>query len=73
MLSDENPSILKSLNFAHRIQQADDAQRAEVVHRLRQSMRLSYTVRGLNQLAQEPLHRPVAERALHSMGFGFSG
>jgi hypothetical protein len=67
MFSNETPSILESLEFARRVQEIDVGRRVELMHRLVLSKRLAYTVRGLNRLAEEPVHRQMAERALHSM------
>lgn len=73
MVSNETPTILESLDFARRIREISDEQRVELLHRLRQSTRLSYTVRGLNRLIEQPEHRPIAERALRTMGLDLPG
>jgi hypothetical protein len=43
------------------------------VHRLRHSLKLSRTVRGLNRLLDQPAHRPVGAQALKCLGLERGG
>lgn len=69
----ETPTTFESIHFANSFREISEDQRVELLHRLRKSMRLSYTVRGLNRLMEQPLHRPVAEAALREMGLDYTG
>jgi hypothetical protein len=73
MLTSDTPSIEESVSFARMLAETDDAQRVEIVHRLRHSLQLSRTVRGLNHLLEQPAHRPVGRQALKSLGLEQGG
>lgn len=67
------PSVGEAVAVAHAIVETNDSERVEMLHRLRQSLKLSRTVRGLNRLLDQPDHRPLGRQALKCMGLDFSG
>ncbi len=69
----ETPTTAESVADAHTLVDCDEGARAEWIHRLRQSMRLSRTVRGLNRLLDQPAHRPLGSAALKCIGLGHGG
>lgn len=73
MLDDLTPSVEEACAAAQTFLAADDAKRAEVVHQLRQNLRLSRTVRGLNRLLQHPDHGSLGRSALKSLGLEMAG
>lgn len=73
MTSIETPTLSESVAIAQTLANCDEAQRAELVHELRRTVRLSRTVRGLNRLIEQPAHRPLGEKALRSIGLHLPG
>lgn len=69
----EGPSVVEAVAVARVIVETNDSERVEMLHRLRQSLKLSRTVRGLNRLLDQPDHRPLGRQALKCMGLDFSG
>jgi hypothetical protein len=73
MPSHDTPSIEEAIDLARMLSEADDAGRVEIVHRLRHSLKLSRSVRGLNRLLDQPAHRPVGTQALKCLGLERGG
>lgn len=73
MPTHDTPSIEEAVNLARMLADTDDAGRVEIVHRLRHSLKLSRTVRGLNRLLDQPAYRPVGTQALKSLGLERGG
>ncbi len=73
MLTSDTPSIEEAVSFARMLAETDDDQRVEIVHRLRHSLKLSRTVRGLNRLLDQPAYRPVGAQALKCLGLERGG
>lgn len=73
MLTSDTPSIEEAVRFARMLTETDDAARVEIVHRLRHSLQLSRTVRGLNLLLKQPAHCPMGRQALKSLGLERGG
>jgi hypothetical protein len=69
----EAPSVVEAVAVARSIVDTSDMERVEMLHRLRQSLRLSRTVRGLNSLLDRPDYRPLGRQALKCMGLDFGG
>ena len=70
---DEAKGLSEAVMAAQILADADEEKRVEVLHRLRQSHRLSETVRAFNQLLADPQLRPLGEKALRQVGLGYSG
>ncbi|WBT36373.1 hypothetical protein [Hyphomicrobium sp. DMF-1] len=70
---DDVPSEIESVAVARVIVETSEAERIELLHRLRRSFKLSRTVRGLNRLLDRPAHRPLGREALRRLGLEFAG
>ena len=69
----DTPSIEEAVDLARMLSETDDAGRVEIIHRLRHSLMLSRSVRGLNQLLDQPAYRPVGAQALKCIGLEHGG
>jgi hypothetical protein len=73
MTKGDTPTLGESVEIAEKLTSCDEIQRAEIFHNLRQTMQLSRTMRGLNSLIEQPVHRPLGQRALQSIGLHLAG
>lgn len=73
MPSHDTPSIEEAIDLARMLSETDDAGRVEIVHRLRHSLKLSRSVRGLNRLLDQPAHRLAGAQALKCLGLERGG
>ncbi|MFA5949566.1 MAG: hypothetical protein WC807_04725 [Hyphomicrobium sp.] len=73
MSESDAKSVSEAIATARTLIAADEQVRVEVLHRLRQTHRLSETVRGLNGLLANPEYRPLGEQALRKVGLGYAG
>ena len=73
MRTGETVSIEEASALARMLVEADDAKRIELLHRLRQNLRLSRAVRGFNRLIEQPAHRALGSRALKCIGLDKGG
>ena len=69
----DTPSIEEAVDLARMLSETDDAGRVEIIHRLRHSLKLSRSVRGLNRLLDQPAYRPVGAQALKCLGLERGG
>ena len=73
MRTGETVSIEEALALARMLVEADDVERVELLHRLRQNLKLTRAVRGFNTLIEQPFHRVLGSRALKSIGLDKGG
>ena len=73
MRTSEPVSIEEASALARMLVEADDAERAELLHSLRRNWRLSRAVQGFNRLIEQPAHRVLGTRALKSIGLDKGG
>jgi len=70
---DDIPSESESVAAARAIVETTEFETVELMHSLRQSFKLSRTVRGLNRLLERPAYRPLGREALRRLGLEFPG
>ena len=66
-------SVDEAANLARALVDTNEAGRVELFHQLRQSLRLSRAVRGLNRLLEHPVYRPLGAQALKCLGMERGG
>lgn len=73
MIASETPTVVEAAEMARVLVETDEQHRVDLIRRLRQSERLSRTVRGLNRLLDVSEHRPLGQRALKCIGLELGG